>query len=901
MQRTEGQGVIAAMLASASYTVSKSRWGKVYTELMRTPLILGAMFEEKRRYQCCIGQVVPVNPLEPLIRNLWIGEVTSSVQCQDFNAKVKVCTKQNSTWDSVCDLKLARDKACSGEDADCISKYDLDYYGECQQEPLKGLVVGVYSENGTVELTKTGQDLIKPFEEAFQRRFDIVKEKIGKGKVHIFYGLSDEYSLVAVTGLGSRDQGYDDNEELDLGREAVRHSVASACRALVSKGCVKITVDPCGDGEAAAEASYLSTFNSQPLKSQNKAKTPVNVKVTVVEEDEEVTKAIRRGSFMGLGTTMARYFTDMPANHMTPTIFAKEATRRLEAVGVEVTTHDQAWAEEMKMGSFLSVAAGSDQPPKFLEITYNGAGEGEPPVALVGKGITFDTGGIELKKLSSMMRMRGDKAGGAVVVAVIYTLASLNQQLRGLRLPRLILADALLYAQSFKPKLIMDFATLTGGAVKATGPTATSVFTTQRDLFEKLRKAGSRTGDRVWRMPLWKFYSDRMVKDCELADICNSADSPQSHLDAAAFLKEFVKTDAWLHLDIAPVALGVTVVEEDEEVTKAIRRGSFMGLGTTMARYFTDMPANHMTPTIFAKEATRRLEAVGVEVTTHDQAWAEEMKMGSFLSVAAGSDQPPKFLEITYNGAGEGEPPVALVGKGITFDTGGIELKKLSSMMRMRGDKAGGAVVVAVIYTLASLNVPLNVKGFIPLTENMPSGKATKPTDVVYAMDGTSIVVNAPDAEGRLILADALLYAQSFKPKLIMDFATLTGGAVKATGPTATSVFTTQRDLFEKLRKAGSRTGDRVWRMPLWKFYTDRMVKDCELADLCNSADSLQGHLDAAAFLKEFVKTDAWLHLDIAPVALRGDSNPPSYLKGSCGRPVRTVVEFLTDLSKTKG
>jgi cytosol aminopeptidase len=172
-----------------------------------------------------------------------------------------------------------------------------------------------------------------------------------------------------------------------------------------------------------------------------------------------------------------------------------------------------------------------------------------------------------------------------------------------------------------------------------------------------------------------------------------------------------------------------------------------------------DMPANHMTPTIFAKEATDKFKSLNVDCQVHEEQWAEKKKMGSFLSVTRGSEEPAKFLEITYLGGKAGDKPVCLVGKGITFDTGGISLKPGSKMDEMRADMGGAANVVATIAALAELKVPVNVKGFIPLCENMPSGNATKPGDVVFAMNGKSICVDNTDAEGRLVLADALCYA----------------------------------------------------------------------------------------------------------------------------------------------
>lgn len=326
-------------------------------------------------------------------------------------------------------------------------------------------------------------------------------------------------------------------------------------------------------------------------------------------------------------------------------------------------------------------------------------------------------------------------------------------------------------------------------------------------------------------------------------------------------------------------------------------KGMIKGEGQNFARYLMETPANFMTPTVFAQKVTEKLSQVGVTVITRDKSWAEEKKMGSFLSVARGSDEPPVFVEITYNGRDETTKPLALVGKGITFDSGGISIKPSASMDKMRGDMGGAACVAASIYILAALKVPVNVKGFIPLTENLPSGKATKPGDVVFAMNGKSIQVDNTDAEGRLVLADALCYAQTFDPVAILDMATLTGAMDVALGSSATGVFTNSAMMWQMIHFAGMRTGDRMWRMPLFRHYS-KQVTDSVLADVNNigKAGRQGGACTAAAFLKEFVTHNQWLHLDIAGVMETKDEVP--YLsKGMSGRPTRTIVEFATKLA----
>ncbi|XP_055547539.1 cytosol aminopeptidase-like isoform X2 [Wyeomyia smithii] len=327
-------------------------------------------------------------------------------------------------------------------------------------------------------------------------------------------------------------------------------------------------------------------------------------------------------------------------------------------------------------------------------------------------------------------------------------------------------------------------------------------------------------------------------------------------------------------------------------------KGATLANAQNWARVLMETPANLMTPTIFSDNVKAKMASVNVEVQVHDEGWAKEMKMGSFLSVTNGTKEPAKFLEITYKGDGSDESCIALVGKGVTFDSGGISLKPSASMDQMRADMGGAANVAATIYALAQLKAPVFVKGFIPLCENMPSGTATKPGDVVYAMNGKSICVDNTDAEGRLILADALCYASTFKPKFILDIATLTGAIKVALGDCVAGVFSTSNTLWTQIHQAGSESGDRVWRMPLFKHYSEQMC-DHNGYDLNNLGKGKGGgSCTAAAFLREFVpKETPWLHVDIAGVM--GDCSDQSYTgaKGMTGRPMRTLVEFIAKAS----
>ncbi|KAM4810284.1 cytosol aminopeptidase [Rhinophrynus dorsalis] len=336
---------------------------------------------------------------------------------------------------------------------------------------------------------------------------------------------------------------------------------------------------------------------------------------------------------------------------------------------------------------------------------------------------------------------------------------------------------------------------------------------------------------------------------------------------------------------------------------EAWQKGVLYAEGQNLARHLMEAPANYITPTKFAQILEQKLGKVSsnVKVFTRSKPWIEEQQMGAFLSVAKGSDEPPVFLEIHYNGSHDpNESPLVFVGKGVTFDSGGVSLKPSSGMDAMRGDMGGAATVCSAIMTAATLKLPINIIGLAPLCENMPSGRANKPGDVVKAQNGKTIQVDNTDAEGRLLLADALCYAHSFNARAIVNAATLTGAMDVALGSAAAGVFTNSSWLWTHLHEASIVTGDRVWRMPLFEHYS-KQVTESALADLNNIGKYSRsgGACTAAAFLKEFVTVPHWAHLDIAGVMSNKDEVP--YLrKGMSGRPTRTLIEFAARLSKDK-
>jgi leucyl aminopeptidase len=333
----------------------------------------------------------------------------------------------------------------------------------------------------------------------------------------------------------------------------------------------------------------------------------------------------------------------------------------------------------------------------------------------------------------------------------------------------------------------------------------------------------------------------------------------------------------------------------DAKAIKAgVERGTILGQAVNFARRLAVTPANDMTPTILADEAVKGAKDAGIEVEVFDEARIRKEGMGSFLSVAQGSVQPPKFIVMKYTGDPGSKELLALVGKGITFDTGGISLKPPERMEEMKYDMSGGAGVIATMWALGKLKPKLNVVGLVPATENMPGGKATKPGDIVKAMNGKTIEVINTDAEGRLILADALVYANKLGATKIIDTATLTGACVIALGHAASAAIGTNEALTNEFLAAAKPTGERYWHMPLYDEYASAMKSD--IADLKNTGGRPAGTLTAAAFLRAFVDETPWLHLDIAGTAYL-DNESAWQAKGPTGTPVRAFVSFVETLA----
>ena len=333
----------------------------------------------------------------------------------------------------------------------------------------------------------------------------------------------------------------------------------------------------------------------------------------------------------------------------------------------------------------------------------------------------------------------------------------------------------------------------------------------------------------------------------------------------------------------------------DTDDSKALAEGAAIGAAIVEMCQLADTPANLCTPAYLCDKARKiSQDRERVSSTILEKPELEALGMGGLLGVAQGSAVPPAMIELRYEGASCGESPVVLVGKGITFDAGGISLKPAAKMGDMIYDMSGAASVLAVVQAVADLSLPINLVAIAPACENLPSGTALKPGDILTTYSGRTVEVQNTDAEGRLILADGLTKALEHKPQLIIDVATLTGACVVALGSTYTGLFSNRDDLAEKLLDAGKKTGDLAWRMPLHSDYTELMQSS--YADLVNvSAVRGAGASTAAAFLETFVEGTPWAHLDIA-----GTANTSGKDHASTGRPVALLVEFLRAFTESK-
>ena len=334
----------------------------------------------------------------------------------------------------------------------------------------------------------------------------------------------------------------------------------------------------------------------------------------------------------------------------------------------------------------------------------------------------------------------------------------------------------------------------------------------------------------------------------------------------------------------------ITVAVPSASALNAVATGFSKGVGLVkgieLAKEWANRPANHATPTLLAGAAKELGKLGSIKVETLGPKEVAKLGMGSFMAVAQGSEEPLRFIVLRYDGAGKNAAPVVLVGKGITFDTGGISIKPAAEMDEMKYDMCGAASVLGTFRTLAELKPAINVIGLIPACENMPDGRAIKPGDVVTSMSGQTIEILNTDAEGRLVLCDALTYAERFKPAAVVDIATLTGACVVALGGVRSGLFSSDDALAQSLMAAGESSLDLCWRLPLDEDYAEGLKTN--FADVANVAGRAGGAVTAAKFLQRFTGKFAWAHLDIAGTAWKGGT-----AKGATGRPVALLVDYL--------
>ncbi|HEY5599751.1 MAG TPA: leucyl aminopeptidase [Candidatus Manganitrophaceae bacterium] len=416
---------------------------------------------------------------------------------------------------------------------------------------------------------------------------------------------------------------------------------------------------------------------------------------------------------------------------------------------------------------------------------------------------------------------------------------------------------------------------------------------------DRLRQGMGRAATQVREIGLSRFSASILGKDLPRLSPRDAAQAMVEGILLGLYQFQIYKTDRQaLPKEVKEAVLVDPDPKKFSDLQAGALRGQRIAEAANYVRDLCNNPSNVVTPSRLAEEAKRIGAEHHLHVEVLDRAEMERLGMGAFLGVARGTVEPPKFIVLEYEGGKQKGRPIALVGKSVTFDSGGISLKPADNMEQMKYDMTGGATVLGVMQVAAQLKLPINIVGILPATDNMPSGTALHPGDVVKTLSGKTVEVINTDAEGRLCLADALAYAARYQPAAMIDLATLTGACVVALGHHAIALLGNDPGLAAQIQKASDQTGERVWPLPLWDEYLDQIKS--EIADLKNTGGRPGGTITAALFLKQFVGETPWVHLDIAGTSWNGEGPRPYIPKGATGVGLRLLVQYLINAAKNQ-
>lgn len=409
---------------------------------------------------------------------------------------------------------------------------------------------------------------------------------------------------------------------------------------------------------------------------------------------------------------------------------------------------------------------------------------------------------------------------------------------------------------------------------------------------ESIRVAAGTAAKRVRELGVKKFNIEVFGEDLGKVDLADSVQAVVEGTGLALYEFTFLKSDAnnnGKKIDEVTIMLSSSSRLKEAEV--GLAAGKAIVAGTSLTRDLVNWPGNYATPTYLAQQAQKLAESTGMTCQVLEESAMKELGMGGLLGVARGSDQPAKFIILEHNAARTDLDTIILVGKGVTFDSGGISIKAADDMDRMRSDMAGSAAVFGAMLAVATLGLPLHVVALVPSAENMPDGRAMKPGDILRMMNGKTVEVINTDSEGRLVLADALCYAARYNPKLVVDIATLTGARTIALGDQAIGLFSNDEDLVKRFSVAGVKTWERIWQMPLFEEYADNLKSFA--ADMKHQGGKGGGACIAAAFLNKFVSYP-WVHMDVAGL-VSSENEKPYTPRWATGLGARILTQVLRD------